>query len=94
MDYTVPAILFVLGFVAALVAGGLLRPRLRGRAGRMPVEMGAVRLDRMAEGLPKAGRATSGPGKPVATVPAGPLAEGSGAGVKSRPRGGSGHRRK
>lgn len=48
MEFWLPFILFLAGFAAALVAGGLLRPNLSGRGNTdLPLDDGVVRLDRL-----------------------------------------------
>ncbi|MGE5619926.1 MAG: hypothetical protein ACM3US_11790 [Sphingomonadaceae bacterium] len=53
MELWLPFILFLAGFAAALVAGGLLRPNLRGRGKtNLPLDDGVVRLDRLGRSRP------------------------------------------
>ncbi len=60
MDFALPAFLFVLGFTAALVASGTLKWSIRGRESRkLPLEDGAVRLDKIGSNPRRAARTDS-----------------------------------
>lgn len=51
MDYALPVILFVIGFVAALVARGSLKLGIGSRRQvKLPISDGAVRLDLLGRG--------------------------------------------
>lgn len=51
MESWLPVILFVLGFVAAVSAGGLFKWNIRVRGvKKLPVDHGAIRLDRLGKG--------------------------------------------
>ncbi|MHB0870854.1 MAG: hypothetical protein ACYC5J_15585 [Chloroflexota bacterium] len=51
MESWLPVILFLLGFVAAVKAGGLFKWNVRfGGSTKLPVDNGAIRLDRLGKG--------------------------------------------
>ncbi len=90
MDYTLPAVLFVLGFAGALLASGVWKWNLGGhKTVRLPVEDGAVRLDLVAKGRPESRGANGGavPREAAATQPSATDAPPSGTGNRAgKPR--------